>query len=70
MTKTMDFVVSSLFSGGIGYLIGYVWFLLTDINTFNAILMLAGLTVTALALLTATAGIAVWTVRHVRLTIV
>lgn len=70
MNKTLDFICSALCGGGISYSLGYLAFLIWDINTLNAIMMLAGMTWVAIATVTAIVGGLVWTARHVRLTIV
>lgn len=67
---TVDFITTSFVAAGLSYLLGYVWFLISDINTPNAILMLAGLTWLAIAIVTALVASLVWVVRHVRITIV
>ena len=70
MNKTLDFITSALFGGGISYGIGYVWFLLSDMNALNAIFMLAGISWVAIGALTALVAGVVWAFRHVRITIV
>lgn len=66
MNKTCDFICSALCGGGISYLIGYTWFLLGDINTLNAIMILAGLVWFSIGTIVALIASVVWTVRHVR----
>lgn len=70
MNKTCDFIVSAFCGGGISYLLGYAWFLLGDIGTLNAIMMLAGLVWIFIALLVSLGAGIVWTARHVRITVV
>lgn len=70
MNKTIDFICSALCGGGISYLLGYIWYLLADMNVLNAILIGSGLVLIAIGTVTAIVGVLVWTARHVRLTIV
>lgn len=70
MNKTLDFICSALCGGGFGYYLGYIWYLLADMNVLNAILMVSGLALVAIGTVTAIVGGLVWTARHVRLTIV
>lgn len=70
MNKTCDFISSSLLGGGIAYFIGYIWFLLGDMNVFNAILMFSGISLVSLGVGVALVGTLVWAARHVRITIV
>lgn len=70
MTKTMDFITSALFASFIGWTVGYGWFLLADINTVNAILMLTSMVWFGIGAITAIVGGVVWAIRHVRITIV
>lgn len=70
MNKTCDFLVNAFFASFLAWTVGYGWFLLSDLNTINAILMLASMVWTCIAVIVAIVGGLVWAIRHVRISII
>jgi hypothetical protein len=66
----LNAIIETYYAAFVAWTIGYIWFLITDANVLNAILMLTGMALAAVACIMAAVTAIVWIARHVRIVIV